>query len=366
MENRLRHLVETGEINATVVAPVPWFPVKAGRYGIYAQVPDRETRHGISIHHPRYPVIPKIGMNVAPTLLYRATRKLVRDLVEKHQINLIDAHYFYPDGIAATRIAQDLNLPVTVTARGTDLNLIPEYAKPRQQIIHAAQNADALITVCDALQTPLVEMGIDPKRITTLRNGVDTSLFQPLPRDEARQKFGLTRRTLVSVGGLVERKGHHLTIEAMKALPDTDLLIAGEGEERSALEQQIKTEGLSDRVRLLGQVPHADLPSLYSAVDASVLASSREGWANVLLESMACGTPVLATDIWGTGEVVAAPEAGLLIRDRSADAISAAVERLFSALPDRSATRAYAEQFTWEPTTQGQLTLFRQLIDSRP
>jgi teichuronic acid biosynthesis glycosyltransferase TuaC len=348
-----------------VVAPVLWFPVKAGRYGTYARVPWRETRHGIDIHHPRYPVIPKIGMNIAPTLLYRATRKFVRQLVEAYQIDLIDAHYFYPDGIAATRMAQELGIPVTVTARGTDLNLIPEYTKPRQQIIHAAQNADALITVCDALQAPLLEMGIDPKKITALRNGVDTSLFQLLPRDETRQKSGLTRRTLVSVGGLVERKGYHLTIEAMKALPDTVLLIAGEGEERGALEQQIKGAGLSDRVRLLGQVPHADLPSLYSAANASVLASSREGWANVLLEAMACGTPVVATDIWGTGEVVTAPEAGLLIPDRSADAIAGGVERLFSSLPDRSATRAYAEKFTWEPTTQGQLALFRQLTDSR-
>ena len=93
----------------------------------------------------------------------------------------------------------------------------------------------------------------------------------------------------------------------MKSIPDTTLLIAGAGEERGRLEHQIAAAGLSGRVRLLGEVAHEELPSLYSAADALVLASSREGWANVLLESMACGTPVVATDVWGTAEVVRTP-----------------------------------------------------------
>ena len=116
------------------------------------------------------------------------------------------------------------------------------------------------------------------------------------------------------------------------------------------------------RVRLLGQVPHDSLPSLYSAADALVLASSREGWANVLLEAMACGTPVVATDVWGTGEVVAAPEAGVLIRDRSAVGVAEGLKAVLDNPPERTATRAYAEGFSWDATTQGQLRLFERLI----
>jgi glycosyltransferase involved in cell wall biosynthesis len=167
----------------------------------------------------------------------------------------------------------------------------------------------------------------------------------------------------VSVGSLIERKGHHLVIEAMKVLPETTLLIAGAGEARGRLERQIVKTGLSGRVRLLGELRHDDLPSLYSAADALVLASSREGVANVLMEAMACGTPVVATDVWGSPEVVRTPAAGVLIRERSGSAIAEGVRRLFAALPDRGATRDYSARFTWDATTEGQLALFRRLTN---
>jgi glycosyltransferase involved in cell wall biosynthesis len=120
--------------------------------------------------------------------------------------------------------------------------------------------------------------------------------------------------------------------------------------------------GLSDRVRLLGPRPHAELPSLYGAADASVLSSSREGWANVLLESMACGTPVVASPIWGNPEVVRSPAAGVITRENSPVGIVEGVRRLFADLPARSATRSYAEPFSWDDTTAGQLALFRRVI----
>ena len=361
VENRLRHVAAQDGVSLTVVAPVPWSPIPFGAYGVYRKVPVREVRHGIEIFHPRYPVVPKVGMNIAPTLMKRAVKGVVTRLVRERRIDLIDAHYFYPDGVAAVRLAKNLGLPVTVTARGTDLNLIPNYASPRRQIAQAAQKADALITVCDALQTPLLDMGINPKKITTVRNGVDSELFRPRDRNAARSYFGVESKVLISVGGLVERKGHHLIIEAMKDLPGYSLLIAGDGAMRPALDKQIVRLGLGDRVRLLGQVLHDDLPRLYSAADALVLASSREGWANVLLEAMACGTPVVATDIWGTGEVVATSDAGLLISERTPQAIAQGVKHLFASPPDRAATRAYAEQFTWDPTTEGQMRIFQSL-----
>ena len=118
-------------------------------------------------------------------------------------------------------------------------------------------------------------------------------------------------------------------------------------------------------MRLLGRRPHAELPALYGAADASVLASSREGWANVLLESMACGTPVVAANIWGNPEVVRAPAAGVIIEPNTPDGIAAGVRRLFAALPDRAATRAYAEPFSWEETTAGQLAVFRRVVATR-
>ena len=370
VENRLRHLVASGEVVSTVVAPVPWFPQalarRGGSWSVHAAVPAEETRHGLRVLHPRFPVIPKVGMSAAPFLLYRALRPMLKRLLAAGGVDAIDAHYLYPDGVAAVWLGRHFGLPVVVTARGTDVSLIPRHAAPRRLIQGAIAGASALVTVSGALRDALLDLGAPPAKVTVLRNGVDATLFQPpADRDAARATLGLTGPTLVSVGLLIERKGHHRTIAAMPNLPGFTLLIAGEGPERPRLAAIIEQLGLSDRVRLLGARPHAELPALYGAADASVLASSREGWANVLLESMACGTPVVASDIWGNPEVVRMRDAGLIAPENTPDGIAATVRRLFDALPAREATRRYAEAFSWDETTAGQLALFRRVTGVR-
>jgi len=368
VETRLRHLLASGEVTAHVLAPIPWLPpmVRYSSYGPLQTVPSREQRNGLIVEHPRYLVVPKFGMTLTPLTLYRAMRKrFVALLKEGHRFDLIDAHYFYPDGVAAVRLAREFNLPVTVTARGTDLNLIPEFSAPRKMILDAASKADGMITVCQALKDTLIEMGVADERVTVLRNGVDLELFRPVDRAAVRSALGLSRRTLASVGLLIDRKGHHHIIRALKDLPDNDLLIAGDGPDRRALERLVVEEGVADRVRFLGSVDQNRLREIYNAVDALVLASSREGWANVLLESMACGTPVVASAVWGTPEVVARPEAGVLMPSLDPQGVAEGVRRLFAAYPDREATRRYAEGFNWNATTEGQLKLFRGILARR-
>ena len=365
---RLEKLVASGEIEAEVLAPVPWLPswLPYSPAGRLDRVPKFRMHAGLKVHHPRYLVVPKVGMTLTPhTLFWTLKLTLQRLLAEGLRFDLIDAHYFYPDGVAAARLAREFGIPVVVTARGTDLNLIPKYTAPRRMICRAAAHADGLVTVCQALKDRLVKLGTAPDRIVVLRNGVDLQVFNPMNREKARARLGLTRRTLGSVGWLVERKGHHHAIRALRALPDTDLLIVGEGPERTSLERLAAKEGVSERVRFLGRIEQKSLPEIYNAVDALVLASSREGWANVLLESMACGTPVIASAVWGTPEVVAAPEAGVLMRTLDEKGVIEGVKRLFMELPDRAATRRYAEGFSWDATTQGQLALFRQILDGR-
>ena len=365
VENRLRHLVESGLVEARVVAPIPWFPSpnpRLGRWARHGAAPRRGFSHGIPVWHPRYPHIPKIGMNAAAALMYLGVRATVRRLLEEEDFDLIDAHYFYPDGVAAALIAHEFKKPLVITARGSDLNQIPRFVLPRAQIRWAAGFAHGLITVCDALKQPLLDLGIPEQKLRVLRNGVDLAAFCPQDRMAARARLGLSGRVLVSVGLLIERKGHHLIIDALRRLPDTTLVIVGGGPDRKSLEAQAKAAGLGERVRFLGEVPHPALPEIYAAADALVLASSREGWANVLLEAMACGTPVLATDVWGTKEAISAPAAGLLMPERSADGVVDGICDLFAALPDRSATRRHAEGYSWASTTQGQLDLFSRIV----
>ncbi len=357
VENRLRHLLSTGEAVATVLAPSGWFPGRA------RPAPREEVRHAIRVLHPPWLAVPLVGMRVSPALLYRAAAPALQNLLDHgERFDAIDAHYFFPDGIAAIRLGQRFGLPVAITARGSDITQFPDYPIARRQILRAAGDADGLIAVSDGLRQAMARLGIAPERVHVLRNGVDLEMFRPQDRVQARRMIGVDGPTLVSVGALIERKGHALTIEALTLLPGWRLLIAGEGPERARLEALAGTLGVSDRVRLLGSVPHHDLATLYSAADLSVLASSREGWANVLLESMACGTPVVASPIAGNPEVVQRPEAGLIARDRSAEGIAEAVLALAAATPDRAATRRYAEGFSWDAVSAGQLELFRQIV----
>jgi len=370
VENRLRHLVASGAVSSDVVAPVPWFPSAHPWFGDWAanaRVVTQETRHGLIVRHPRFPVLPRFGMSLAPVLLYRAMLPMVRRLIaEGPGFDAIDAHYLYPDGVAAVWLGQHFGLPVVLTARGTDVSLIPQFARPRRLILQAIAGAAAVIAVSAALRQALIEIGAPEAKISVLRNGVDTTVFRPpADRPAARAELGFVRPTLISVGLLIERKGHHRTIEAMTQLPDFDLVIIGEGPERDRLNALVLRSGLGDRVRLAGPRPHAELPLWYGAADASVLSSSREGWANVLLESMACGTPVVASPIWGNPEVVRSPAAGVITRENSADGIAEAVRRLFASPPSREATWAYAEPFSWDETTAGQLAVFRRVIAER-
>ena len=354
VETRLRHLLADGSVTATVIAPVPWFPFRSSvfaDYSKYRDIPRTEVRNGIEVHHPRYLVIPRIGMLLTPFFMAISIWLSARALKSAGKVfDVVDAHYYYPDGVAVALVSRYLGKPFLVTARGTDINLIPEYNLPRRLILWAAKKAAASITVCRALKDRMVELGAESDKIHVLRNGVDLDLFRLLDNEECRKKYGLKGVTLLSVGHLTERKGHNLVIDALLELPDAHLLLAGDGEEEANLRQQVLRLELVDRVTFLGPVSQQDLAEIYNAADVLVLASSREGWANVLLESMACGTPVVATNIWGTPEVVATPAAGVLVQERTGPALAKGVVKLLENYPSEHETRAYAERFSWSET----------------
>ncbi len=367
VEQRLKQLVGSGKVSAEVVAPVPWFPFVQnifGRYSHYPRIPTLESRHNLRIHHPRFFVIPKIGMTLTPYFLYNSSLRYInKHLNPDEDLDLIDAHYFYPDGVAAIHLGQALGKPVVITGRGTDLNLIPNFALARRQITWAAHRAAGIVTVSDALKARLVRLGISADRIVALRNGVDLEVFRPIDREQARKRLQVQRRMVLSVGNLIRFKGHDVTIRALNELDDVDLLIVGEGSEKERLKTLTHELGLSERVRFVGQVPQEELPEYYSAAETLVLASSREGWANVLLESMACGTPVVATDIEGNREVIQSPKAGVLVKERTSTGLAGAIQGILADPPSRQETRAYAERFGWEATTEGQLRLFENILN---
>ena len=143
VQTRLRQLLASGQAQSLVVAPVPWFPLRHPRFGQYARfakVPAAETRFDIKVVHPRYTLLPKVGMTLAPVLLAQAMKPVIGRIIDEgYDFDLIDAHYFYPDGVAAVMLARHFNKPVVVTARGSDISLIPQYRLPRKMIQWAAR-----------------------------------------------------------------------------------------------------------------------------------------------------------------------------------------------------------------------------------
>lgn len=369
IENRMRSLVESGRVDLKILSPTPWFPFANdafGKYAAFARVPHKGERFGLEIVYPRYPTLPKVGMNIAPFLMARALRRPIERMMNNgFDFDILDCYYFYPDGVAAAWLGRKLGKPVIISALGNDLSLIPHHQRPRRMIQWAASQASGMTTVCQALKDALVDLGVAAERVDVVLHGVDLELFQP-PQDRQaiRAEVGFHRRTLLSVGHLIERKGHHIAIEALPQLPEVDLVIIGDGEEEANLKRQVKRLSLEDRVRFLGHVDQRNLPVYYGAADALVLASSREGIANVMIESLACGTPVLATKVWGAPEVIVVPEAGVLIEKREPESLVAAARQLLSNYPDRQATRRFATRFSWEQTTIDHLQVVDRILSN--
>ena len=257
IEHRVAHLPEPGD-EVRVVAPVPWFPSSRGAFGRYAdfaRIPAAAERRGVAITHPRYPVVPKVGMTVAPWLMAAALYPHIARLRRDFAFDVIDSYYLYPDGVAAGLLARAFGVPYLMSALGTDVSLIPQHALERRMILHAVERAAAVTTVCGALRDELVALGAAPGHVSVVEHGVDLTLFSPpLDRAALRASLGLEGPALLSVGHLIDRKGHDLAIRAVADLPGVTLMIAGDGPRDAALRALAAELGVASRVRFLGHV----------------------------------------------------------------------------------------------------------------
>jgi glycosyltransferase involved in cell wall biosynthesis len=357
-----------------VVAPVPYWPsasIGPSRYTRFARVPRLESQGSLLVAHPRYLVLPKIGTSVHSRLFELGTRGFVCRLDRDWPFDLLDAHYLYPDGVAAAAIADRLGKPLVLTARGTDVNLLPRFPSVRRKILEAVSRAEAVITVCAALRDALVELGAEGEKIEVVANGVDPSKFQRVDRERAREELGWSvhDRYVLSVGLLIDRKGHHHLIDALARLAPTHrdlrLVIVGDGERRAALLEQAERLSVRDRISMPGSVPHEELYRYYGAADVFALASSREGWPNVLLEAMCCGLPVVASNVWGIPEVVLSDELGLLVDRVDGKGFAEVLERALGRTFDREAISAHARAKTWDRVAARLASIFEGAVAKR-
>lgn len=357
-----------------VVSPQPWFPgqalIRRWRPGYRPHAPALEIQQGIRVYHPRFLSLPGILRGLDGWSMACCSFWLLRRL-KRQGARLIDAHFAYPDGEAATRLGRWLGLPVTITLRGTE---VPHSRNPalRPRLARALRRATRVFAVSDSLRRLALELGTPAERTEVVGNGVDVARFYPLDRARARDRFGLPAdaQVLISVGGLVERKGMHRVIDCLPALlerhPQLHYLIVGdggpEGDMRAELDSRVARLGLAGRVHFLGAVAPDELKWPLSAADVFVLATRNEGWANVFLEAMACGLPVVSTDVGGNAEVVCRAELGSIVPFGDTAALTAALDAALGKSWDRAAILAYAEANQWDKRVAQLLRAFAPLL----
>ncbi len=351
---RVAHLARRPGVQVHVVAPVPYFPSwLPGPRRALRQIPRQERIGELTVYHPRYFLLPKLSMPLHGWLMFLGSRRLVRQLKKEIQFDCIDGHYIYPDGYAAALLGRRLRVPVILSARGTDVNVFPSFATIRPKIRWCLRQAAGVIAVSGALREAILKLGVPARKVGVIGNGVDAQRFQPMNRQAARRALGLAEGgpVVVSVGTLAPAKGHQLLVAAIASIaaryPELNAYILGEGDYRAELEALVREKQLEGRVFLKGTRPNDELHLWFNAADVSCLASSREGWPNVLLESLACGTPVVGTRVGGIPEVISSPDLGVLVAP-TYDAVAAGLEVALNKQWDRDALVRYARGRTWE------------------
>lgn len=338
-----RALAAQEGVAVEVVAPLglPVWPLALHpHYAPLRRLPLSETVDGLVIHRPRYRVWPGLGQAGTAARLAAALLPLLRAIRRRFPFDVIDAQFFWPDGPAALRLAEALGVPFSIKARGSDIHFWGAHAGVRAQLVAAGNAAGGLLAVSGALKADMAALGLPTEKIAVHHTGVDLERFSP-----AQDKRPGAR--LITVGHLNARKGQELALEALAKLPDATLTLVGEGAERPRLEALARRLGLAERVRFLGARPHAELPALIAGADVMVLPTENEGLANVWVEALACGVPVVTSDVGGARDVIDRPEAGRLV-PRAPEAIAGAVADLLADPPDPERVRASALRFSWE------------------
>lgn len=357
-----------------VVAPTPWFPLQRllcrWRPHFRPGAPRYEEQQGVDVWYPRFFSVPGVLKRFDGFAMALSAYPRMRALKRAGRLDLIDAHFAYPDGYAAVLLGHWLGVPVTITLRGTETrHAVDPVLRPL--LVKALSGADRVFAVADALKQVAVSIGVPASKIAVVGNGVDTARFVPVDRALARAALDLPSDApvLISVGGLVERKGFHRVIELLPSLrqrwPGLIYLIVGgasaEGNNRPELERLVDRLGLGDAVRFLGSLPPDALKQPLSAADMFVLSTRNEGWANVFLEAMACGLPVVTTDVGGNREVVVSDHLGIVVPFGDAPALEAAIDRALATPWDRAAIRRHALDNAWDGRVDRLCAAFAEL-----
>ena len=346
VERQTLELAAHPDVDLQVIAPIglpPWPLSSLARYADLSALPKTEIWKGLRVKRPKFrhwPTQPRFD----PANLAASTLPLVAD----QPIDVIDAEFFWPDGPAAIRLGKTLGVPVSIKARGSDIAYWGE--RRRRDVLAAADDAAGMLAVSSALRDQMIATGMSADRIGVHYTGVDLDVFAPRDRVAAQQLLGVWGALVGCVANRVEGKGQAILIAAVKALAETTMVFIGQGPARRTLEKLAAEAGVSGRVRFTGALPQAEVARWMAAADAVALASRSEGLANVWVEALACGTPVVTTDVGGAREVLTSADYGRIV-PCDASHFADALNDVIANPRDQATIRKGAERFTWGANT---------------
>jgi len=355
VRSRLERLSEAADIY--VITPVSWIDYgnPASRFRFQKIQPFESLGDSLRVEYTRW-FYPPFGGALNAGCLFAQTLSSVVRLRRRFPFQLIDAHFGHPEGVAAALLSTVVKVPFILTLRGNE-PLHAAHPVRRRAMAWAMRRAARIITVAESLREFAIRLGAAPERTKTIPNGVDEKTFYPRDRRMGRQRHGIhsESQVILSAGSLVPRKGHHVAIRALRLMKDcgarAELHIAGapgaEGGYLPELQKLVRELDLEDRVRFVGQLSQAELAEMMSAADVFCLASSLEGWPNVLHEALACGLPAVATDVGAARDLVPSEEFGLVVPPGDPSALADALTQALGKPWDRSALARKAGSRSW-------------------
>ena len=369
VQERMRRVARESDV--VVAAPVPWFPFNhALRRGRWTDIPSIERGAGLTVHHPRFFSVPGVLKSLDGMLYAASLVPFVSALRRRFDFDVIDAHFTYPDGLAGVLLGKWFRRPAMITVRGSIVRLSRSKLH-RPQLAWALRQADAVIAVSESLKRVATSLGRPSDRIRVIPNGVDPEQFHPLDRAEARRALGvpLDATVILTVAGVYEQKGQHLVVETLPALVarHPNVLYVVVGSPRSSADVARLTDaadrlGVKSRVRVVGPRRHDEIPRWINASDVFCLATATEGWSNVLLEALACGVPVVTTDVGGNAEIIRRPGLGTLVPWNDVAALRDALDHALSSRWNLEELISHARSHSWDTAAEAVSDELRRIV----
>ncbi len=350
VEKRAKTIAQVPGAEVRVIAPIGLPPLGLSllpRYRVQRKAEKQEIWEGIPVWRPRFYHIPGVDGRFDPGLLVKSLRPILHKIRAEFDFDIIDAQYFFPDAVAAAQLGSEFGVPVTATARGSDINFWAQLSHPRRLILQAEDNIQGMVAVSKKLRQSMIATGLNGDHIDVVYPGVDHDVFKPQDRAAAKMALGITGPLVVSVGSIDNNKGQSFIIDAMPQLKNITYILAGDGPMRDELERKVAVLGLEKRVRFMGSLGQSAISQLLNAADIMALPSANEGLSNAWLEALASGTPLVICDAGGAREVVTNPIQGLVV-SRDIGAIAAGIASVLASKADRDTISQSVAHFTWQ------------------